>query len=69
MNRRQAKKVIRNEIYSTRIRYRTVTVIRASNVNWRSRRGRSYEAGTRTPGWRWGRWDPHLPTPPWEIPF
>ena len=22
-----------------------------------------------TPGWRWGRWDPHLPKDPNEIPF
>lgn len=69
MTKRIAKKVCRRirYDYASRETYSPVTRWEAERIHWRcynQARGQPY-----TPGNRFGRWDPVLPSDPLEIPF
>lgn len=72
MKLRIAKKVMRASRLINRVTfttYRDTTFVEASR-----RLGRVYLRSVvglrpRTSGWRWGKWDPSYPLPPWELPF
>ena len=72
MRARVAKKVLREWAWywpveshrlstwheAARVNLRAWHRVKILNHEWRG-----------TPGYRWGRWDPHQPMPPWEPPF
>jgi hypothetical protein len=62
VNRRIAKKVLRRSAWH---RYSWPQIVRARDVIWRTR----IHSVKRTPGQRWGRWDPSRPTDPNDLPF